>query len=186
MPRADNALKIAQALAVNLEWLLSGEDQPLYATADAVRSALGDRADDGSRAELDLVAVNDIDFAYGLGGTYSDMPIEQTVQYFPRTWIESITSAPPSQLAWTRPRGDSMAPTINDGDLVLFNLAEKTVKEQDAIWAFTIGDIASIKRLRMRKDRVLILSDNDRVPAEEVSHEEVNIVGRVIFIGRRV
>lgn len=134
----------------------------------------------------DMVAVHEIDLAYGLGGTYSDGHIDQQSQRFSRAWLESITRTPPSMLMMARGRGDSMQPTLQDDDIVLIDRSITHVREQDAIWALTIGDIAMIKRLRFRGDRVLILSDNERVPVDEAHFEEVNIVGRVIFVGRRL
>lgn len=136
--------------------------------------------------QLDLVSVNEIDLAYGLGGTYSDIPIETHVLHFPRLWLESITRTPPSMLTFARGRGDSMQPTLQDGDIVLIDHSMRTVREQDAIWALTVGDVAMIKRLRVRGEMVRLLSDNDRVPTDDVFHEEINVVGRVVFIGRRI
>lgn len=139
-----------------------------------------------SGSALDLVSINEIDLAYGLGGTYSDFPIETQVLHFPRTWLESITRTPPSQLTFARGRGDSMQPTIQDGDIVLIDHSVRTVREQDAVWALTVGDVAMIKRLRVRGEVVHILSDNDRVPSDEAHHEEINVVGRIVFIGRKI
>lgn len=135
---------------------------------------------------LDLVEVGEIDLAYGLGGTYSDGPILSQTLHFPRSWIESITTTPAAMLTIARGRGDSMQPTIQDGDMVLIDRSQRTIREQDAIWALTIGDFAMIKRVRAGGERVRILSDNDRVPPDEVFHEEINVVGRVVFIGRRL
>jgi phage repressor protein C with HTH and peptisase S24 domain len=139
-----------------------------------------------SGSPLDLVTVHEIDMAYGLGGTYSDVPVETQVLHFPRTWLESITTTPPALLTFARGRGDSMQPTLQDGDIVLIDRSVRTIREQDSIWALTIGDIAMIKRVRVKGEVVSILSDNDRIPSDEVHHEEINVVGRVVFIGRRI
>lgn len=139
-----------------------------------------------SGSALDLVSVAEIDLAYGLGGTYSDLPIDSQVLHFPRTWLESITRTPPVYLTFARGRGDSMQPTLQDGDIVLIDRSVRTIREQDAIWALTLGDIAMIKRVRIKGERVSLLSDNDRIPPDEVHHEELNVVGRVVFIGRRI
>lgn len=136
--------------------------------------------------QLDLVAIGEVDLAYGLGGTFTDGPVEVQIHHFPRAWVESITRTPPSMLTFARGRGDSMQPTLQDGDMVLIDRAQRTVREQDAIWALTVGDIAMIKRVRVRGENVQILSDNDRVPPDHAHVEEVNVVGRVIFIGRKV
>ncbi|KAI1692042.1 peptidase s24-like domain-containing protein [Ditylenchus destructor] len=91
-------------------------------------------------------------------------PIETHILHFPRTWLESITSTPPALLTFARGRGDSMQPTLQDGDIVLIDRSVRTIREQDAIWALTLGDIAMIKRVRIKNDRVSLLSDNDRIP----------------------
>ena len=135
---------------------------------------------------LDLVSVASVDMAYGMGATFADDHVEVEVLHFPRTWIESLTSTAPQDLAWARGRGNSMSPTIEDNDLVLIDRSDRAVRDQDAIWAFTIGDIAMMKRLRVRGEDVTILSDNKNVPPDRAHPEEINIVGRVSHIVRRL
>jgi phage repressor protein C with HTH and peptisase S24 domain len=120
-----------------------------------------------------------------MGLTFTDNPVEVRVHHFPRAWVESITYSPPSELTIARGKGDSMDPTIRDRDMVIIDRSRRTIDEVDAIWALTVGDIGMIKRLRRRGPTVVIQSDNDRVSDEEVHADEVNIVGRIVFIGRR-
>lgn len=136
--------------------------------------------------QLDLVTIEQIDLAYGLGATFADGPIGSELMHFPRQWVDAITSSPPALLTWTRGRGDSMLPTIDDGDLILLDRSQRRVTEQDALWAFTVGDLAAIKRLRIKGDRVVVLSDNPAVPPDEEPIDEVNIVARVVFVGRKI
>ncbi|NYD91417.1 XRE family transcriptional regulator [Sphingomonas melonis] len=139
----------------------------------------------GALAIPDMVELQQIDFAYGMGATYVDGHVDVQLLHFPRVWIEAITTSPPAMLTWASGKGDSMTPTIHDGDLVLLDRSQRQVVEQDALWAYTVGDLGAIKRLRVKGDRVIILSDNPSVPPDEERVEEVNIVARVIFIGRR-
>lgn len=168
-----------------------GVEIPLFERQDApiLGGAITDqirRAMTKAHGETDSVAIGEIDLAYGLGAAFSDGPVGELIHQFPRTWVERITKTPGEMLTIARGRGDSMQPTIQDGDMVLIDRSQRTIREQDAIWALTIGDFAMIKRVRSRGERIAILSDNERVPPEEVFHEEINIVGRVIFIGRNV
>ena len=163
----ESLVPTADKLSTSVNWLLAGE-----------------HADPESG--FDLVQLQEIDLQYGLGGTFADGPVEVQTHHFPRLWLQSITSTHPSMLTIASGRGDSMQPTIQDGDMVLIDRSQQTIREQDAIWALTIGDFAMIKRVRSRGRQIAILSDNDRVPIEEVFHEEINVVGRVIFIGRRL
>ena len=135
---------------------------------------------------LDLVGVASVDMAYGMGLTYADDHVDVEIMHFPRAWIESLTTTAPQDLAWARGRGNSMSPTIEDNDLVLIDRSDRAVRDQDAIWAFTIGDVAMMKRLRVRGENVTILSDNDRVPPDHAHPDEINIVGRVSHIVRRL
>jgi hypothetical protein len=136
-------------------------------------------------AGVDLVGIPMIDLAYGMGATYTDGHVEVDVLHFPKVWVEAITYSPPELLTWARGRGDSMAPTIHDGDLVLLDRSQRRVTEQDALWAYTVGDLGAIKRLRLKGDRMVILSDNPNVPPDEEPIETINIVARVVFIGKR-
>jgi phage repressor protein C with HTH and peptisase S24 domain len=172
---------LSQLLRCSIPWIVTG----LQAPTDATYEAFSPPSDTNDPDE-DFVEVQEIDLAYGMGTTFSDGPIGTQMLRFPRSWIEAITSTPPVMLTIARGRGDSMQPTIQDGDMVLIDRSQRTIREQDAIWALTIGDFAMIKRVRAGGERIKILSDNDRVPPDDVYHEEVNVVGRVIFIGRRL
>ncbi|WP_026326080.1 S24 family peptidase [Sphingomonas sp. Mn802worker] len=134
---------------------------------------------------LDLVPVASIDLAYGMGATFADDPVNVDLMYFPSQWLEALTSTPAASLTWARGRGDSMSPTINDHDIVLIDRSDRSVRDQDAIWAFTIGGMAMMKRLRIRGDKVTILSDNDKVPPDYAHPDELNVVGKVSHIVRR-
>lgn len=137
---------------------------------------------------LDLVTIDEIDLAFGLGESYTDhISVETTRRRFPRAWLSTLTDAAPAHLVFARGRGDSMMPTLLDGDIVLIDKTQNIFREQDVLWAVLMGDAAMIKRLRMRPSgRIALLSDNSMVPPDEVSPNEIRIVGRVVFIGRRM
>jgi phage repressor protein C with HTH and peptisase S24 domain len=140
---------------------------------------------EGSDDPVDTVGIQHIDMAYGLGATFAVDHPEIEVLQFPKQWIETITHSPPAMLTWTRGKGDSMEPTIRDGDLVLLDRSQRALTERDAMWAFTIGEEAAIKRLRRQGDRCEIFSDNPSVKPDEQNLRDMNIVGRVVFVGSR-
>lgn len=179
---SDTLEAVASTLSTSVDWLISGDREIGDRLRRELRAAFSANQDTASES----VELQEIDLAYGLGGTYSDGPVEVETHRFPRAWLEKITTSPASALVIARGRGDSMQPTILDGDMVMIDRSQRSIREQDAIWALTVGEIAMIKRIRVRGARVVIQSDNDRVSDDDVHHEEVNVVGRVIFIGRRV
>lgn len=171
--------KIARVLNTSADYLAGEIDDPTStASPTPTREQMAEL--------LDLVPIKEIDQDYGMGGTFTADYIEVSVQHFPRTWLETITQTPPKMLTIARGKGDSMEPTIRDLDMVIIDTSRRMLDEQDAIWAITVGQIGMIKRLRARGKNIVIRSDNKNVSDdEEVFNEEVHIVGRVIFIGRR-
>lgn len=181
--KTEAAIAIAGALDVSLQWLLTGEgalERPVVADRQfAYRAA--------EREGDELVEVAEIDPRFGAGGVIMDEHAAPEMRTFSRTWLRQITSTPPEELYWARPKGDSMAPTIGDGEPVLIDRRQDTVLDADLVWAFAWGDIGAIKRLRPMPDgTVKILSDNPAVPPDVAHEGEIHIFGRVICVVRNV
>lgn len=168
-------------LGVSADWLIDGGPLPDGEVPTKLPLAPDDEDD-----EPDMVGIQHADMAFGLGATFTDNPVEVAVLQFPKAWVQSITYSPPALLTWAKGRGESMAPTINDGDMVLLDRSQTKVAEQDALWAYTVGDVAAIKRLRVKGDRYQILSDNPSVPPDEEPMDLLIVVARVIFVGRKM
>ena len=186
-PRRDTLKAMAQVLGQPLELFLralDGEQVEPSARQEVRRDHTGGRASDG-HTDLEMVGIQHADLDFGLGAVFTDGHVEVEVLQFPRKWVETITYSPAELLTWARGRGDSMTPTIHDGDLVMIDRSQRHVREQDAIWAFSVGDVGSIKRLRVKGDKFIILSDNPAVPDDEEPQDFVRIVGRVVFVGAK-
>ncbi|MEH6788969.1 S24 family peptidase [Parasphingorhabdus sp.] len=135
----------------------------------------------------DLVELDQIDLRYGMGGTYTDGPVEVEKRAFSREWLQSITSTAPRHLFWATGDGDSMEPTIRSGEIVLIDRSQETPRVDDAIWAVVDGEIGMIKRMRHHSDgTVELLSDNQLVPPRRTADDELHIIGRVIAVVRRL
>jgi phage repressor protein C with HTH and peptisase S24 domain len=135
---------------------------------------------------LRLVPIAYVDQAYGMGATFADDGALVEMLHFPEVWVEQLTHSAAINLTWARGRGDSMSPTINDNDMVLIDRSERRVEDQDLIWCFTVGDLAMIKRLRLRGAKVTILSDNKDVPDDTAHADEINIIGRITRVVKPV
>lgn len=136
--------------------------------------------------ELGLVPVREIDLRYGMGATDLDVPVTTTVRHFSREWIRTYTNASPDDLFFAQGVGDSMAPTIQDNDLLLIDASQRSVFMADKIWACAYGNSGMIKRLRQMPDgSVKILSDNQNVPPEVAYDGELHVLGRVVAIIRK-
>jgi hypothetical protein len=127
-----------------------------------------------------------LDFALG-GGAFIDGPIETTMVPFRKDWLDRISRYGPADVFLTRGDGDSMMPTILDEDDILVNRADRVITRQDRIWAIAYGDLATIKRVRRTATgSFLLMSDNTAVSPIEAAEDEIHVVGRVIWIGRKM
>lgn len=135
----------------------------------------------------DLVEIEEIDLRFGLGGTYLDASATGEKRVFSRAWLRNFTQAAPQHLFWAVGDGDSMEPTIRSGEVVLIDSSQNRLQTDDCIWAIAIGDVGKIKRLRHGRDGgVKILSDNPAVPPDDAYDGEMNIIGRVVAVVRRL
>lgn len=131
-------------------------------------------------ATLGLVPIEEITLEFGMGSTVLHDDHETIVRYVPADWIAHFTKSHPSMLRFARGRGDSMYPTILDGDLVLIDMGETRLTRQDEIWAVGYGDLGGIKRLRsIGKGQIKVLSDNPSVSDEVFDMDEIRLFGRV-------
>ena len=178
-------LALAKALGCSPDYLLGLTDQ-------RGELAIGERqlpfkGKVAPRIDPDLVELDEIDFRYGLGGTFLDTHIDAERHQFSRTWLRNFTNASPDDLYWARGEGDSMEPTIRSGELILIDASQKTPRMAEGIWVVAMGEIGMIKRLRfLGAGRIELASDNPVVPPIPVAQDEMHVIGRVVAIVRRL
>ncbi|MFN3990017.1 MAG: helix-turn-helix transcriptional regulator [Erythrobacter sp.] len=140
--------------------------------------------------EPEMVEIAAIDLNFGLGPAFMDSEIvehQADTMLFPRDWLRSITRSPPERLYWAKGLGNSMEPTIGDGDVILIDRSAEGSTFGDLYWAIAFGQTGMVKRLRPMPDgSVKILSDNPSVPPEIAHDGELHIFGRVIAVIRRL
>lgn len=138
--------------------------------------------------DLGLALIDEVDLALGMGATYLDGTAEVKGRApFRLEWLRGLYDGPVNALKVVQGRGDSMEPTIRDGDIVLIDTSSRMLADQDMIWAVSYGELGMIRRLRRLPSGALLMSpDNPVVRPTEAHDGECHIMGRVIFIGRRM
>lgn len=136
----------------------------------------------------EIVEVPEIDLAFGMGGgSYLEIPVLKRRRKFTRGWLRMFTDAPPSRLFIARGIGDSMAPTIQNADIVVIDASENRVRLGDQIWAIAYGETGMIKRLMpIPSGGVKIKSDNPLVGDEMGYDGEVHVIGKVVAVVRKM
>jgi len=116
---------------------------------------------------------------------------EQIVDHlaFRAEWVRTELGTSSSSLVLISAVGDSMEPTLRAHDLLLIDRSVTSVKH-DAIYAFAVDGELRIKRIQRLMDGTLIVkSDNanygeERLPPDQ--SDSINIIGRVVWFGRRM
>lgn len=145
-------------------------------------------------ADYARIPVHDARLSAGPGFENGDVAIIDHMA-FRQDWLRKI-DVKPEDARIARVSGDSMAPAIQSGDLVMIDKTRLDVPaykktrlpQQLPIFAFIQDDQARVKRLERRpKEKLLILySDNPAMPPELLGEGDVhtlNILGQVVWSG---
>jgi len=167
----DAVIKIAKATDTPVETILFGN-------APAPRAVAND----------DFVAVPRYAAALSAGDgalVEGDIEVAEMVM-FRRAWMRRI-GVNPLQAHVIPVVGDSMQPTLYDGDIVLVDTAEQR-PVSNAIFAIAVDDRALVKRIQLRHDgSVILVGDNPHERDEIIPSHEVaalRIIGRVRWYAR--
>lgn len=106
---------------------------------------------------------------------------------FDEKWLKKM-GCEPAQLSLIRVSGDSMAPTLIDGDDIMVDRGAANRPLRDGIHVVRMDDVLMVKRLaKGPSGTVSVLSDNPVYPNwSNVDGIEITIIGRVVWAGRRL
>ena len=120
-------------------------------------------------------------------GAYNDAEALGGQIGFDENWLRKM-GVDPKQLSLIRVEGDSMLPTLADGDDIMVDRAAATAALRDGIHVIRMDDVLMVKRLaRGPAGQLSVLSDNPAYPDwADVDGAAVSIIGRVVWTGRRL
>ena len=107
---------------------------------------------------------------------------------FEAAWLRGMSSNPKA-LSIIQVAGDSMIPTLADGDDILVDRADAADRIRDGIYVLRADDGLIVKRIAINPvdRRFSVCSDNAAYPDwNDVDPAAIAIVGRVIWTGRRI
>lgn len=138
----------------------------------------------------DFVMVPRYDVA-GSAGQGSLVASEQVVDYlaFRADWVKNALGVSQRHLVLLSVKGDSMTPTLSEGDLILVDRSRQVI-EDSGIYVILRNDVLLVKRVQHHLDGGLtVRSDNERYETERVaagSAASISVIGRVVWVGRRL
>ncbi|WP_242183554.1 S24 family peptidase [Sphingomonas sp. CARO-RG-8B-R24-01] len=88
----------------------------------------------------------------------------------------------PSDAGMLTARGDSMLPTIADGDTLVVDERDQRVGARPAIFVLRHDGVLLVKRVSRRDAAITVASDNPAYP--DIVLQQADIVGRVVWLSR--
>lgn len=193
--------RLATPKRVSLDWLSTGKGQ-MYVAGAPTAEELRDRSAivagvpglSGTPSQWpaahempdDFVLVPKARMRAGAGGGQL-VESPQIVDWlaFRTDWVKNRLRVDPKHLVLVEAVGESMAPTIHDGDLLLLNTAVARIAA-DAVYCIAVEGELLVKRVQRQGDGVLLSSDNPAYKPETLDREragQLKIVGRVVWHG---
>jgi phage repressor protein C with HTH and peptisase S24 domain len=170
-PSVANLVALARAGRVSVEWLATGAEAAQ--SAQAITRAV-------EHGDFVFMPRNRIRFSSGRDGILRSDQVVDSIA-FRAGWVKRRLNTESRDLILIEVVGDSMAPTVEDSDLILADLAEPRFR-QDGIYLLRHDGGLTVKRIQRRPDgKFLVRSDNPKYEAMVVPN--VKIIGRVIWIG---
>jgi phage repressor protein C with HTH and peptisase S24 domain len=155
-----------------------------FGVAPAVLGARGTSAED----QLVRVPRYDIGASAGHGAFHES---EQLVSHiaFERSWLRQLCGTISASLAFIKVQGDSMSPTLSDGDDILVDESDGAARIRDGIYVLRRDDSLMVKRIAVSPTgrHATIKSDNPSYPEwRDCDLAGLQIIGRVVWAGRKV
>lgn len=182
-PSLELLVKISQYTKHNLHWLVTGEGPVIIEPSETMVKE--DSALYGALEQYTFVP-NTIpmeDMGPESGGIDEG---KSTTYAFRRAWLQSKGKL--ENFVLFAVKGDSMDPTITDGDLVLIDRSKKQVVA-GTLYALRTKNAVLVKRLQPTgATRIKVMSDNKLYDSYEIDLEtgDIEIIGQVIWIGREL
>ena len=170
------AADIEKTTGISASWLLLGTGDMFDKPAGTLAKAFGD--DSGSRYTISYYP--DIKASAGPGYCNSEISDVEIIS-LPKAIINKRINT--GKIDAIRVHGDSMTPTIRENDII-FIATNMTEVYDNKIYVIRYGDEIRVKRIfKRRGEKILLRSDNQAFPDEEISvhDEEVAILGQVIY-----
>lgn len=184
--REEDRRRLADYLGVSEEVLGADSGRVNRLQRQAPHEAAGSGL---SEATSDYVLIPRYDVRASAGdGTHPDNEVAETALAFQTRWARQISSGGIGALSVIRVEGDSMLPSLADGDHILLDTADCT-SLRDGIYVLRVDDALHVKRLSVHPatKRLTIASDNPAYPSwSDCDPEQVKIIGRVVWIGRQI
>lgn len=110
------------------------------------------------------------------------------VMAFDAQWLRHL-GVKPQRVSIIRVDGESMTPTLSDGDDIMVDHEDDATRLRDGVYVLRLDGVLMVKRVAIGplRGRFSVLSDNPHYPDwTDIDPALVAILGRVVWTGRRL
>jgi phage repressor protein C with HTH and peptisase S24 domain len=186
-PSRERLVALAHATGVGVAWLAEGEGpEPVFEPVAGTRRRQGvrDISDDTDWGEFVLLPRRPE--AAAAGSVTPPAPLGSEFMALRHDWVRAVCGVEPGKLLLETAVGESMTPTIRDGNTLLIDSTDQTFRNF-GIYVLEINGQRLVKRVQRKHDGSLVLiSDNSAYqpdPVDKAAAEDVTVVGRVVWAG---
>lgn len=138
----------------------------------------------GGPVTPELAGVARLDVAASAGaGALAESEDALRLARFDRALLRAL-GVRPEAASLIRVTGESMLPTLAHGDEILVDCDDRAPSGQAALFVVRHEGALLVKRVERRGGRVLICSDNPAFPPIDAEPGDVEVIGRVVWLGR--
>lgn len=190
-PSFDFLAKLGNKFNTNLNWLLTGEGEmfrnrkgdPMLSKRTEINQTKGEgnETEHSKKDGFVFIPLYDAKAAARAGYINSDENIEDFLA-FKQSWIKNNLKSNIDDLFLIHVIGDSMEPTLKEGDIVLGDKGKINLK--NGIYIIREDEELSIKRLQFKGNQITVISDNKIYPAYDKTNSD--IIGKAVWFGRKI
>jgi phage repressor protein C with HTH and peptisase S24 domain len=183
-PEAHTIVRLAEACNVSFQWLFEGigpmQREPRAEADQPAAETMKVSVDDQESGKFVGVRMLKRVIHAGIDGTDGDFEYDDgIVLSLPMDWVLA-KRLNPSKLVALKVKGESMYPTMREGNVVIVNTADRAPVDGD-LFAVNHNQKPVVKRLERESGLWYLASDN-RLPeySRRRADEETEIIGRVV------
>lgn len=158
---------------------------PMSLDTSNAASSIANNSSSESLVTSDYIRLDylDVESSAGYGRAASELPVLQKLDVLEDWALSVLGKNAQDRIKIINNVGDSMAPTIQDGDILFVDITS-TAFEAEGIYVINFNDVLLTKRLIAQTDgRLAIVSDNrevyDPIYISSRDQQDLNICGRV-------
>ncbi len=142
-----------------------------------------------TRAMPPIVAVPRLSLGASAGnGSLDEDERAAGAMAFDAQWLRQL-GVKPQRVSIIRVDGESMAPTLSDGDDIMVDHDDGADRLRDGVYVLRLDGVLMVKRIAMgpMRGHFSVVSDNPHYPDwSDIDPALVEIIGRVVWTGRRL